>query len=435
MPDFVGALPAAWLARARGFKASVLVGLLLFSSGALLFLPASRVGGGSYVALLGCLYLIAFGLAFLEASANPWVVLLAEGRRAGSGTAALNLAQAFNPLGSLVGILAGRLLILGGELSEEERGGLSRDELDKLHAREAARVGTTYAGLSGVIACLLLAFALTPFGSAHASTEAGDGSGATSSSSSSTEGGGGGGAGGGSGGGSGGGGGSSSSSSGGGVAGVRAAIARLRRQRAYVHGVGAQFFCIGAQVSVWSFGIRYVQLELGAGETTAADYLLLSLGAFVVGRFAAVALMRCVASAAAVLGGFALAAAVLSALAALGGAAGVACLVGVSAAMGPMFPTLRADARAPRGARRRGGRRRPRDGHRRRRRRAAAHRRAERRPLAARRLRRRAYALLRRRERLRVAPRARRLRRARRGELVDTTTRRQACAACGAAAA
>ena len=103
---FFGALPAAWLARRRGFKFAVCFGLCLFSAGALLFYPASW-NGGEYFAFLGCLGLIAFGLAFLEASANPWVVTLAERRRPGSGVRALNVAQGFNPLGCIAGVFVG----------------------------------------------------------------------------------------------------------------------------------------------------------------------------------------------------------------------------------------------------------------------------------------------------------------------------------------
>merc|ERR1719262_904041 len=109
----LGALPAAMVARARGYKASVLVGLSLFALGALLFVPASNAGG-SYPGLLGCLYLIAFGLAFLESSANPWIVLLGDLHRPGSGTLALNVAQSFNPVGCLIGLLIGKFFILDG---------------------------------------------------------------------------------------------------------------------------------------------------------------------------------------------------------------------------------------------------------------------------------------------------------------------------------
>jgi MFS transporter, FHS family, L-fucose permease len=108
----LGALPAAALARCRGYKICVCVGLGLVCSGSALFWPCSRGSAPWYPPLLGCLYLLAFGLAFLECSANPWVVLLAERRRSGSGTRALNLAQSFNPIGSVGGVLLGRQLIL-----------------------------------------------------------------------------------------------------------------------------------------------------------------------------------------------------------------------------------------------------------------------------------------------------------------------------------
>lgn len=85
----LGALPAAALARRRGYKTCVCTGLGLVCVGAALFWPCSRTSDPWYPLLLGCLYLLAFGLAFLECSANPWIVLMAERRKAGTGTAAL----------------------------------------------------------------------------------------------------------------------------------------------------------------------------------------------------------------------------------------------------------------------------------------------------------------------------------------------------------
>ena len=99
-----------WITRAR---APLKRTAIITGTGAALFWPCSLVR--QYAPLLGCLYLLAFGLAFLECSANPWIVLLAERRRRGAGTAALNLAQSFNPLGAVGGVLIGRQAILGAE--------------------------------------------------------------------------------------------------------------------------------------------------------------------------------------------------------------------------------------------------------------------------------------------------------------------------------
>jgi fucose permease len=142
----LGSLPAAFIARRFGYKTCVISGLGLVCTGAASFWPCSRGDHPSYALLLLCLYLLAFGLAFLECSANPWVVLIGERWRAGCGTAALNLAQSFNPLGSLGGVFLGRQMILTCSPAQRVRA-----------------VGRLYAALAAVFAAVALAFALVRF--------------------------------------------------------------------------------------------------------------------------------------------------------------------------------------------------------------------------------------------------------------------------------
>ena len=229
----LGGLPAAFLARKCGYKATVCFGLALVCIGAGLFWPSARAARPSYEALLLCLYLLAFGLAFLESSANPWIVLLGERRREGFGTAALNLAQAFNPLGSVGGVLLGRQLILGSETVEA--------------------VGTAYLALGALFLLVMIAFCCTRF-------PAGDGRSQAHRQRLQ----------------------------------LSTIIGCLRR-RAFACGVCAQFLNIGGQTCVWSFAIRYTRVALpDLPDRQAADALLLSLVLFLVGRFASTALLRCV---------------------------------------------------------------------------------------------------------------------------------------------
>ena len=93
---FLLALPAAVFMRSRGYKGAVVLGLLLYACGAFLFWPAAQLH--TYGLFLLALFVIASGLAFLETSANPFVTVLGP---ASSAARRLNLAQAFNPLGSL----------------------------------------------------------------------------------------------------------------------------------------------------------------------------------------------------------------------------------------------------------------------------------------------------------------------------------------------
>ena len=326
---FFGALPAAWFARRRGFKFSVCLGLCLFSAGALLFFPSS-LDGGVYSAFLACLGLIAFGLAFLEASANPWVLVLAERRRPGSGTRALNAAQGVNPFGCIVGVFVGRWFILDAHpLSQTERDALTPGASASLQAREIAHVGQVYLAIGILVALVALAFGLTPADTAGSVGAAPSDESCESNARDEER------------------------EKLCGLARQRScapgqrscaawlggSCARMRHKPAYWRGVGAQFVNIGAQVSLWSFGIRYAVTEAGVTEQTAADLLVGSLAAFVCGRFLAAVLMQFV-SAERVLCGFALLAAAQSALAAVGGVVGTVSVVWASLWMGPLFPTI-----------------------------------------------------------------------------------------------
>ncbi len=101
------AIPAALVIRKVSFKAGIVIGLALYAVGALLFIPASMLQ--NYWLFLGCFYVITFGLAFLETSANPYILSMGDVRTA---TRRLNLAQAFNPVGSLTGMFVAGVLVL-----------------------------------------------------------------------------------------------------------------------------------------------------------------------------------------------------------------------------------------------------------------------------------------------------------------------------------
>lgn len=277
-----GGVPAACVARRFGYKVCVCTGLSLVCTGSALFYPFSRGEQPWYWSLLGCLYLLAFGLAFLECSANPWIVLLGERRRTGFGTRALNMAQSCNPIGSIFGVLLGRQMILRG--AAEER---------------VAAVGCAYLVIAGIFAAVACAFALVRF-------PAGDGRQIA------------------------------------GRAPLRCTtLAGCVRRRGFACGVLAQFLNIGAQTCTWSFTIRYMRAELpGESAPRGADALLLSLCLFLAGRLSSTALLRCV-RADVLLALQSLVAMSLSLLAALaGGPLGLVALVLVSPCFGMAFPTI-----------------------------------------------------------------------------------------------
>uniref|UniRef100_A0A7S4W8L8 Major facilitator superfamily (MFS) profile domain-containing protein n=1 Tax=Alexandrium monilatum TaxID=311494 RepID=A0A7S4W8L8_9DINO len=302
---FIGALPAARLARAYGYKISITTGLALFSVGAFLFFPISR-NGGSYPGFLVCLYLIAFGLAFLESAANPWIVLLGDSSKPGSGSGilALNFAQAFNPLGSIGGILIGRFFILDGREYVPPQGKQTLPgAMTEYQRHEAAMVGVPYVVLGCVVAVLTLCFICTKFPRTSADDSEPDRQ-LT-------------------------------------FARFCACANRLWRVPGFAQGLLAQFTYVGAQVCIWSFVIRLVQAELpGVSETRAADFMLFSLVTFMLGRFAAAALLL-VVNERRLLCIYAVFACLMTVIiAAVRGRAAVAAVCAASFFMSMMYPTI-----------------------------------------------------------------------------------------------
>jgi MFS transporter, FHS family, L-fucose permease len=289
---FLLAIPASVCTRRFGYKSALVIGLGLYALGAFLFYPAAALR--TYALFLGALFVIACGLAFLETSANPLVTVL--GPQAGAARR-LNLAQSFNPLGSITGVLIGQQFILSG--------------VEPTHARIAAMTGSAraayYASQSSavqmpyvVIGCVVLLWALL-IGTVRLPTSVAPPA-------------------------------------------QRAEGPQLRTlagNRNLVLAVLAQFFYVGAQVGTWSYLIRYAQQTVpGTSQRHAADFLTLSLVLFMLGRFAGTALMRRLAPAR-LLAGFATIALALSAVAVLfPGRTGVGALIAVSFFMSIMFPTI-----------------------------------------------------------------------------------------------
>ena len=137
---FTFAIPAGMFMRRFGYKGAIVLGLLLYASGAFLFYPAAAKQ--AYGLFLLALYVIASGLAFLETSANPLITVL--GPREGAARR-LNLAQAFNPLGSITGVLVGQHFILSGiEHTPEQIAAMTAAGRAMFYATEAAAVQGPY---------------------------------------------------------------------------------------------------------------------------------------------------------------------------------------------------------------------------------------------------------------------------------------------------
>jgi FHS family L-fucose permease-like MFS transporter len=281
MGYFIMAIPAGLLMRRFGYKAAIITGLVIFALGAFSFWPGAEIH--QYPWLLGALFVIASGLAFLETSANPLMTILGDEKHAAFR---LNLAQSFNPLGSLCGIWVGKTFILSG---------IEKLDTTADFVREAKAVQMPYL----ILGCLILAWAVLVAFSKFPKSATADTHEAAEKTGDS-----------------------------------------LFRHGHFLMGVVAQFFYVGAQVGIWSYTIRYAQAEIGITDKAAADYVFAALVAFAVGRFAGTALMR-VIPANRLLGLFAVINIGLTAVAALmGGQNGLYCMVASSFFMSIMFPTI-----------------------------------------------------------------------------------------------
>lgn len=288
---FCFALPAAIFIKKYSYKSGVLLGLALFIVGGLLFYPASM--SMEYWHFLVALYILAGGLSILETAANPYIVQLGS---AETGTRRLNLAQSFNPIGSIIGILLSKVFILSQlqELSAEQRGALAAEDLQTIQANELAAVMGPYVAVSILLVIVWLLIAKTKMPVIRDD----------------------------------------------GRLDLAAAGRRLFGNRSYRWGVFAQFCAVGAQIGVWSYLIRYVMLELSLNEEDSAVYYLASLGLLTVGRFTCTGLMH-VFEPRKLLGTFAAVAVALCAVVMfVGGYVGVIALVAISGCLSLMFPTI-----------------------------------------------------------------------------------------------
>lgn len=289
---FCFALPAAMYVRRYSYKSGIVLGLVMYAAGTMLFYPAGQAA--SYPFYLFAIYVMAAGCAVLETTANPYILSMGPQQTA---TRRLNIAQTFNPVGAIFGILISRHFILGelNAADAAQRSGMGDEALRGIQMQELDAVSGTYM----LIGCALLVL-LTVIAAAKMPTDR-----------------------------------DSSESSG-----IGECFRRLWHVRRYRYGVVAQFFYVGVQTCVWSFNIRLAMHELGLAEKDASTVFMLSIVSFTLFRFLFTWLMKYVAPVR-LLAGASVAALVLT-LTVMGasGMAAIAALVAISAAMSLMFPTI-----------------------------------------------------------------------------------------------
>ena len=295
------AVPAALFIRRYSYKKGILLGLALYAVGAFLFIPAAAQESFTFFCL--SLYILTFGLAFLETTANPFILSLGAKE---TSTRRLNLAQAFNPMGSLCGMAVASLIVLPQLLSDrrDEAGqilffGLSEAEKASIRVHDLAVIRDPYVAIGLVVVLVFVVIALTKMPMTQSEEQKAMGHTHT----------------------------------------TRQTLSNLWHNTVYREGVVAQMFYVAAQIMTWTFIIHYAD-RLGINKATAQMYNIVAMSLFLCSRFISTLLMKYVDSRR-LLALFGCGAALCSAgTICINGMAGLWCLVGISFFMSLMFPTI-----------------------------------------------------------------------------------------------
>ena len=290
------AIPAALFIRRNSYKSGILLGLALYAIGAFLFIPAAAYQQFSFFCI--SLYILTFGLAFLETTANPFILSLGSKE---TSTRRLNLAQAFNPMGSLSGMAVASLIVLPNLWSDKRDaagniifGTLSEAEKANIRLHDLAVIRDPYVALGLVVTIMFVVILLTKMPKTTAEGTK-----------------------------------------------VKAmdSLRNLWNNTVYREGVVTQVFYVAAQIMVWTFIIQYAD-NLGINKATAQNYNIFAMAMFLCSRFISTFLMKYVNSRL-LLAIFGCGAALCSLGAiTIVGMPGLYCLVGISAFMSLMFPTI-----------------------------------------------------------------------------------------------
>jgi FHS family L-fucose permease-like MFS transporter len=297
--SFAMAFPAAMFIRRFTYKAGILVGLGLYATGALLFIPASAIG--VYGPFLFAYFILTCGLSFLETSANPYILSMGAEE---TSTRRLNLAQSFNPMGSLAGMFVAKNFIQArlDPRDTAARMDLSTTEFEAVKDHDLGILANPYIVIGIIILVMLVIIAMVRMPRNADQNHSID---------------------------------------------FVPTLKRIFSFPRYREGVIAQFFYVGAQIMCWTFIIHYgtrIFMEQGMGEQEAEilaqQYNIVAMGIFVTSRFICTFLLKYIKP-----GKLLMFLAIGGGLLVLGvifidGMDGLYCLVAVSACMSLMFPTI-----------------------------------------------------------------------------------------------
>ena len=290
------AVPAALFIRKYSYKSGILLGLALYAIGAFMFIPAAAYQEFTFFCI--SLYVLTFGLAFLETTANPLILSLGDPKTA---TRRLNLAQAFNPMGSLSGMAVAALIVLPRLISDKRDATgevifhtLSEAEKANIRLHDLAMIRNPYVALGLLVLVVFIVITCTKIPQTR-------GEGVTTKTSDT--------------------------------------LGRLWRNKIYRSGVVAQMFYVAAQIMVWTFIIQYAD-HLGIDKATAQKYNIIAMALFLTSRFISTMLMKYINSRRLLMFfGIGACCATLGTIF-IEGMGGLYCLIAISCFMSLMFPTI-----------------------------------------------------------------------------------------------
>ena len=288
---FCMALPAAMFMRKYSYKVGILIGLGLYAIGALLFYPAAQTE--SFLFFCIGLYVLTFGLAFLETAANPYI--LAMGKKE-TATQRLNLAQAFNPVGLIAGLFVAQQFVLKNLQSDDIEDFSLLDEASKvlIKTSDLLVIRNPYVILGVVLIGVFVLFVISKMPQSKEE---------------------------------------------GGMPSIGETFATLGKNKKYVLGVLAQILYVGGQIMCWTYIYQYAE-GIGMDSVTAGYYQMAAFVLFTIGRAFGTYLLRFLPSGK-LLMYFALAAgACVVGVIFIQGMLGLYSLVAVSFFMSLMFPTI-----------------------------------------------------------------------------------------------
>lgn len=296
---FAMAFPAAMFIRKFSYKAGVMMGLGLYAAGAFLFYPAMMTG--SYYPFLIAYFVLTCGLSFLETSCNPYILSMGPEETA---TRRLNLAQAFNPMGSLLGMYVAMNFIQNRlhPMDTIERSKLSMEEFETIRNADLNVLITPYLAIGLVVLLMLLVLCLVKMPKNADQSHRID---------------------------------------------FANTLKRICGIPHYREGVIAQFFYVGAQIMCWTFVIQYGTrlfmaegMDEQAAEVLSQRYNIIAMIIFCASRFICTFILRYLSPGLLLkvlaFAGMAFTFGVIS----FQNILGMCCLVGVSACMSLMFPTI-----------------------------------------------------------------------------------------------